>query len=67
MDYKNQLFDKYLKPNKDPHIRVGKEYQAVIPNSNEVIPHTNIVITETLTIEEEVEIMKKPHKKKKVD
>ncbi len=63
----NQNYSKYLKPKKDPHIRIGKEFQAVLPGSNEEAHHTKVEITETLTIEEEIEMIKKPHKKRKID
>jgi hypothetical protein len=62
--------DKYLKPMKDPHIRIGNSYQARIPHNEHNIPHNNVDtqynISHTITISEEVEQMK-PNKKRRID
>jgi hypothetical protein len=66
-------YEKYLKPNKDPHIRIGNSYQAKIPTqidhshdniSPELTHHINL--EKHLTTEEEVDDMR-PTKKRRLD
>jgi hypothetical protein len=73
-DQESSLYQKYLKPNKDPHIRIGTSYQAKIPEQQDhthdqdhQIHTTSLHIEKHITISEEVEELMKPNKKRRLD
>jgi hypothetical protein len=73
-DQETSLYQKYLKPSKDPHIRIGTSYQAKIPEQqdhkhdhNQYVHSTDITIEKHITINEDIDDLVKPSKKRRLD
>lgn len=67
-DYFEDLMKIYLQPKKDPHVRIGKSYQATIPH-NQLLTEIVRPVEESFTADgnQSDSEISKPNKKQKLD